>query len=59
MVWNVGQGACIALNAGKWCECMERICEFHELPLPADDEKLPVGTGSNPVSALCVIFFIF
>lgn len=44
------QGACIALNAGKWLECLSKICAFHNLPPPTDDEKLPVGTGSNPVS---------
>ncbi|KAK3016296.1 hypothetical protein RJ639_007616 [Escallonia herrerae] len=46
LIWK---GACLALNAGKWSECMGEICAFHELPLPRDDEKLPVGTGSNPV----------
>lgn len=45
-----GQGACLALNAGKWSACMGAICSFHELQFPSDDEKLPVGTGSNPVS---------
>ncbi|KAK2972518.1 hypothetical protein RJ640_006584, partial [Escallonia rubra] len=46
LIWK---GACLALNAGKWSECMGEICAFHELPLPRDDEKIPVGTGSNPV----------
>ncbi|KAK3025931.1 hypothetical protein RJ639_040847 [Escallonia herrerae] len=46
LIWK---GACLALNAGKWSECMGEICAFHGLPLPRDDEKLPVGTGSNPV----------
>uniref|UniRef100_A0A7C9ARL2 JmjC domain-containing protein n=1 Tax=Opuntia streptacantha TaxID=393608 RepID=A0A7C9ARL2_OPUST len=46
MIWK---GACIALNAGKWFECIGQICKFHNLPSPKDDERLPVGTGSNPV----------
>ncbi|GAB4861269.1 hypothetical protein Ancab_036430 [Ancistrocladus abbreviatus] len=46
LIWK---GACIALNAGKWLEGISKICEFHNLPSPTDDEKLPVGTGSNPV----------
>lgn len=44
------QGACIALNADKWLECLSKICAFNNLPPPTDDERLPVGTGSNPVS---------
>ncbi|CAK9163566.1 unnamed protein product [Ilex paraguariensis] len=50
LIWK---GACLVLNAGKWSECMENICAFHELPLPTDDERLPVGTGSNPVYLVC------
>ncbi|XP_063950728.1 lysine-specific demethylase JMJ21 isoform X2 [Daucus carota subsp. sativus] len=46
LIWK---GACLALNAGKWSACMGAICSFHELQFPSDDEKLPVGTGSNPV----------
>ncbi|KAH1245212.1 F-box protein [Glycine soja] len=46
LIWK---GACIALNADKWLECLSKICAFHNLPLPTDDERLPVGTGSNPV----------
>uniref|UniRef100_A0A5B7AP33 F-box protein n=1 Tax=Davidia involucrata TaxID=16924 RepID=A0A5B7AP33_DAVIN len=46
LIWK---GACLALNASKWSECVGEICSFHELPLPIDDERLPVGTGSNPV----------
>lgn len=46
LIWK---GACIALNAGKWLECLSKICAFHNLPPPTDDERLPVGTGSNPV----------
>ncbi|KAK9757623.1 hypothetical protein RND81_01G174600 [Saponaria officinalis] len=46
MIWK---GACLAVNAGKWYECLVRICQFQNLPSPKDDEKLPVGTGSNPV----------
>lgn len=44
------QGACLALNAGKWSESLAEVCAFHNLPSPTDDERLPVGTGSNPVS---------
>lgn len=46
------QGACLALNAGKWLECLEEICAFHDISPPSDDERLPVGTGSNPVSGV-------
>ncbi|XP_058786350.1 lysine-specific demethylase JMJ21-like isoform X2 [Vicia villosa] len=46
LIWK---GACIALNADKWLECLSKICAFNNLPLPTDDERLPVGTGSNPV----------
>ncbi|RDX72118.1 F-box protein [Mucuna pruriens] len=46
LIWK---GACIALNANKWLECLSKICAFHNLPPPTDDERLPVGTGSNPV----------
>ncbi|XVF39550.1 hypothetical protein PTKIN_Ptkin01aG0043200 [Pterospermum kingtungense] len=46
LIWK---GACIALNADKWLECLGKICSFHNLPFPNEDEKLPVGTGSNPV----------
>ncbi|VFQ79001.1 unnamed protein product [Cuscuta campestris] len=46
LIWK---GACIALNSSRWFECLEEICVYHELPLPSENEKLPVGTGSNPV----------
>ncbi|KAK6116151.1 hypothetical protein DH2020_008420 [Rehmannia glutinosa] len=46
LIWK---GACLALNAGKWYERVRAICAFHEFPSPLHDEKLPVGTGSNPV----------
>nr|GFC93914.1 F-box protein At1g78280 [Tanacetum cinerariifolium] len=46
LIWK---GACIALNTNKWSTCMEELCAFHNFPLPADEEKFPVGTGSNPV----------
>lgn len=46
LIWK---GACIALNASKWSKCMEELCAFHDISLPADEEKFPVGTGSNPV----------
>ncbi|XP_002513952.2 F-box protein At1g78280 [Ricinus communis] len=49
LIWK---GACLALNAGKWLNCLAEICAFHNLPPPQDDEKLPVGTGSNPVYLL-------
>ncbi|KAL0392363.1 UNVERIFIED_CONTAM: F-box protein [Sesamum radiatum] len=43
------KGACLALNAGKWYERVREVCAFYEFPSPLHDEKLPVGTGSNPV----------
>lgn len=46
LIWK---GACLALNAEKWSSCMTEICARHCLPSPSDDEKHPVGTGSNPV----------
>ncbi|CAA0840479.1 F-box protein [Striga hermonthica] len=46
LIWK---GACLALNAGKWYDRVKAICTFNELPSPVHDEKLPVGTGSNPV----------
>ncbi|XP_062026333.1 lysine-specific demethylase JMJ21-like [Rosa rugosa] len=54
LVWK---GACLALNASKWSESLAEICAFHKLPSPTDDERLPVGTGSNPVYLMsnCVI----
>lgn len=48
------QGACLAVNAGKWLECIDQICRYHKFSSPKDDEKLPVGTGSNPVSQILV-----
>ncbi|KAL0917493.1 hypothetical protein M5K25_012558 [Dendrobium thyrsiflorum] len=46
LVWK---GACLTLNVEKWSSCLMNICTHHNLPLPMDDEKFPVGTGSNPV----------
>ncbi|XP_023763630.1 lysine-specific demethylase JMJ21 [Lactuca sativa] len=46
LIWK---GACIALHANKWSNCMEELCAFHNISLPVDEEKFPVGTGSNPV----------
>ncbi|KAK1287804.1 F-box protein [Acorus calamus] len=46
LIWK---GACLALNAKRWLECVMEICASHNLPCPVDDERLPVGTGSNPV----------
>lgn len=46
LIWK---GACLSINAGKWLECVGQVCRYHNLPSPKDDEKLPVGTGSNPV----------
>ncbi|KAL3504772.1 hypothetical protein ACH5RR_034613 [Cinchona calisaya] len=46
LIWK---GACLALNAARWYGCLEQICAHHKFPLPTDEEKLPVGTGSNPV----------
>ncbi|XP_010535386.1 PREDICTED: F-box protein At1g78280 isoform X2 [Tarenaya hassleriana] len=49
LIWK---GACVALNSEKWLHCLEEICNFHALPSITDEEKLPVGTGSNPVYLL-------
>ncbi|KFK42213.1 hypothetical protein AALP_AA2G226200 [Arabis alpina] len=49
LIWK---GACIMLNAEKWLRCVEEVCTFHNLPSVTEDEKLPVGTGSNPVYLL-------
>ncbi|KAG8369197.1 hypothetical protein BUALT_Bualt15G0126100 [Buddleja alternifolia] len=46
LIWK---GSCLALNAERWFERVTEICAFHGYPLPLHDEKLPVGTGSNPV----------
>lgn len=46
LIWK---GACLAINAGQWLECIGQVCSYHNLPFPGEDEKLPVGTGSNPV----------
>ncbi|KAK1313217.1 F-box protein [Acorus calamus] len=42
LIWK---GACLALNAKRWLECVMEICASHNLPCPVDDERLPVGTG--------------
>ncbi|KAL3733117.1 hypothetical protein ACJRO7_022611 [Eucalyptus globulus] len=46
LLWK---GACLALNTEKWLKCLAEICSFYKLPHPTDSERLPVGTGSNPV----------
>ncbi|KAK8692331.1 hypothetical protein V6N13_075799 [Hibiscus sabdariffa] len=46
MIWK---GACLALNADRWLDCVGKICFFHNLPFPNENAKFPVGTGSNPV----------
>ncbi|XP_056173234.1 lysine-specific demethylase JMJ21 isoform X2 [Syzygium oleosum] len=46
LLWK---GACLALNTEKWLKCLAEICAFYKLPYPMDSERLPVGTGSNPV----------
>ncbi|KAM0904304.1 hypothetical protein ACQ4PT_018096 [Festuca glaucescens] len=46
LIWK---GACLAINVDKWYACLEEISACHSLPPPSGDEKLPVGTGSNPV----------
>ncbi|XP_071710088.1 lysine-specific demethylase JMJ21 [Rutidosis leptorrhynchoides] len=46
LIWK---GACIALNTNKWSKCMVELCSSHNISLPANEEKFPVGTGSNPV----------
>ncbi|VAH33731.1 unnamed protein product [Triticum turgidum subsp. durum] len=45
LIWK---GACLAINVDKWYACLEEIRACHSLPAPSEDEKLPVGTGSNP-----------
>ncbi|KAK0577352.1 hypothetical protein LWI29_031768 [Acer saccharum] len=54
LIWK---GACLALNAGKWLECLEAICAFHSFPPLTAEERLPIGSGSNPVYILddCVV----
>lgn len=42
----------------KWYACLEEINACHSLPPPSEDEKLPVGTGSNPVSIDSYFIFI-
>ncbi|KAK7260463.1 hypothetical protein RIF29_26523 [Crotalaria pallida] len=54
LIWK---GSCIALNADKWLERLSKICAFHNLPPPTDDERLPVGSGSNPVSFYFCIYY--
>ncbi|XP_073022149.1 lysine-specific demethylase JMJ21 [Primulina eburnea] len=54
LIWK---GACLSLSADKWFERVGEICAFHNLPSPVHDEKLPVGTGSNPVY-LCADYVI-
>ncbi|KAI6687816.1 hypothetical protein NL676_024644 [Syzygium grande] len=46
LLWK---GACLALNTEKWWKCLAEICAFYKLPYPMDSERLPVGTGSNPL----------
>uniref|UniRef100_A0A8R7QEH6 JmjC domain-containing protein n=1 Tax=Triticum urartu TaxID=4572 RepID=A0A8R7QEH6_TRIUA len=46
LIWK---GACLAISVDKWYACLEEISACHSLPPPSEDEKLPVGTGSNPV----------
>lgn len=51
------QGASLALDAGRWLECLVEISAFHNLPSPTEFERLPVGTGSNPVSSVILSWF--
>lgn len=53
----IRQGASLALNAGRWLECLVQISAFHNLPSPTEFERLPVGTGSNPVSSAILSWF--
>ncbi|OUZ99609.1 F-box domain [Macleaya cordata] len=46
LIWK---GACLALNVDKWSTRMAAICALNNFPSPSDDERFPVGTGSNPV----------
>ncbi|KAK7273481.1 hypothetical protein RIF29_14532 [Crotalaria pallida] len=54
LIWK---GSCIALNADKWLERLSKICAFHNLPPPTDDERLPVGSGSNPLNVSIFLRF--
>ncbi|EXB75365.1 F-box protein [Morus notabilis] len=54
LIWK---GACLALDAGRLLECLLEICAFHNFPSLTEFQRLPVGTGSNPVYLLgdCVV----
>lgn len=51
------QCACIAVDAGSWLERVTAICKANDLPLPLEEEQLPVGNGSNPVLSNFVDYF--
>ncbi|KAG0565056.1 hypothetical protein KC19_8G160000 [Ceratodon purpureus] len=44
--------ACLALDAESWLQRVIAICKTHNLPVPVEEEQLPVGNGSNPVYLL-------
>ncbi|XP_078440783.1 putative glycosyltransferase [Wolffia australiana] len=46
LIWK---GACLALKTDRWLARVLEICSSNNIPRPFDEEKLPVGTGSNPV----------
>ncbi|KAI7753357.1 hypothetical protein M8C21_011119 [Ambrosia artemisiifolia] len=49
LIWK---GACIALNTNKWSKCMEELCSFHNISLPADEEneQILMEYGLHPYS---------
>ena len=49
----------MALKADSWLTRIIQICASNDLPHPLDDEKLPVGTGSNPVSGFSSFAFLY
>ncbi|KAJ7561350.1 hypothetical protein O6H91_03G025100 [Diphasiastrum complanatum] len=46
---QIWRSACFSLDAGTWLETVTSICHAHGLPLPVNEEKLPVGHGSNMI----------
>nr|XP_024381426.1 F-box protein At1g78280-like isoform X2 [Physcomitrium patens] len=41
--------ACLTVDVESWLQRVIAICKTHDLPVPVDEEQLPVGNGSNPV----------
>lgn len=46
---QIWKGACISIDAKTWLDRVIAICDTHKIPLPTEDEKLPVGNGTSPV----------